>query len=327
MREIDGTPGVRIDCNDGRNGPFWGSFSRLHTHRCLGMPRPAAILQPGPQGKDRIVAVAGWGRRFDFEVRAGGLLLAEVAAGFRAEGFSSGIAWFSDLSLGPFGYVMPALAPSPRHAAYYSAPHRPTGVTRTHAGALTFGTRDGIGYFHAHGLWREADGRESGGHILPEETVLASHGRLQAIGLSGAGFLAREDSEINFKVFGPVPAPRRAAAADQRVLAVRLRPNQDFAGALESLCQKRGIRRATVVGGVGSTIGAGFVDGREVVPFATEIFLTCGRISPDADGLPRAELDIGLVDLSGQTLRGRLTRGDNPVLMTVELVLIIDEPA
>jgi len=293
----------------------------------MGMSRPAVILQPGPPARDRVVAVAGWGKHLEIEVKADGLLLAEVAEGFRAEGFSSGIAWFGELALGPFGYVMPALAPTPRNAAFYSAPQRPAGTTRTLSGALTFGTRDGISYFHAHALWREADGRETGGHILPEETLLASDGKLQAIGLSGAGFMAREDGEINFKVFGPVPAPRRAVVAEQRILAVRLRPNQDYAQALENLCLKRGIRRATVVGGVGSTIGAGFDDGRVVYPFATEIFLTGGRIAPDATGQLRADLDIGLVDLNGQTARGRLTRGDNPVLMTVELVLIIEETA
>ena len=35
----------------------------------------------------------------------------------------------------------------------------------------------------------------------------------------------------------------------------------------------------------------------------------------------RAELDIALVDYTGGIAEGRLIRGDNPVLMTMELVL------
>ena len=118
---------------------------------------------------------------------------------------------------------------------------------------------------------------------------------------------------------------RRAAAGDakttSRAFALRLRPNQDFAGALEAFCRQHGIARARLHGGVGSTIGARFTDGRIVVPFATELAVTSGTIAPGADGTLEAELDVALVDYLGGIAEGRLMRGDNPVLMTMELVL------
>ena len=40
-----------------------------------------------------------------------------------------------------------------------------------------------------------------------------------------------------------------------------------------------------------------------------------------ADGMLEAELDIVLVDYLGGIAEGKLMRGDNPVLMTMELVL------
>ena len=46
-----------------------------------------------------------------------------------------------------------------------------------------------------------------------------------------------------------------------------------------------------------------------------------GVIAPDAGGAPEATLDVALVDYTGGLAEGRLTRGDNPVLMTMELVL------
>jgi predicted DNA-binding protein with PD1-like motif len=106
-----------------------------------------------------------------------------------------------------------------------------------------------------------------------------------------------------------------------RAFALRLRPNQDFAGALEDFCRERGIASAKLHGGVGSIIGARFRDDRVVEPFATEMAVRSGAIVSDADGALEAELDVALVDYLGGLAEGRLKRGDNPVLMTMELVL------
>jgi len=37
---------------------------------------------------------------------------------------------------------------------------------------------------------------------------------------------------------------------------------------------------------------------------------------------PRARLDIAIVDMDGAIFRGRLVRGENPVCVTAELVLV-----
>ena len=51
-----------------------------------------------------------------------------------------------------------------------------------------------------------------------------------------------------------------------------------------------------------------------------------GLVAPDASGAaPEAVLDVALVDYTGGLAEGRLVRGDNPVLMTVELVLEVVE--
>ena len=120
-----------------------------------------------------------------------------------------------------------------------------------------------------------------------------------------------------------LPSAHEAAGAEttSRAFALRLRPNQDFAGALETFCRERGIVSARIHGGVGSTIGARFADGRSVEPFATELAVSSGTIVSSTGGALEAELDIALVDYLGGIAEGRLTRGDNPVLMTMELVL------
>jgi predicted DNA-binding protein with PD1-like motif len=216
---------------------------------------------------------------------------------------------------------MPALSKTGENAAFYSDTFRPSGVTRLKLGAMTLGNRDGTPFFHCHALWREANGSKCGGHILPEETVVAEPFEVEAFGLDGAEFTAEPDPETRFKLFGPVPRALDQAKTTSRAFALRLRPNQDVAGALEAFCRQHGILRARLRGGVGSTIGARFTDGSSVVPFATELAIRSGTVAPHQDGTLVAELDVALVDYLGGLAEGRLVRGDNPVLMTMELVL------
>jgi predicted DNA-binding protein with PD1-like motif len=144
---------------------------------------------------------------------------------------------------------------------------------------------------------------------------------VEAFGIDGAAFTAEPDPETNFKLFGPVASAASGAETTRRAFALRLRPNQDFAGALEAFCREREIARAKIHGGVGSTIGARFSDGRIVEPFATEVVVNSGTIALGTSGALQAELGVALVDYTGGLAEGRLTRGDNPVLMTMELVV------
>ena len=279
------------------------------------------IVQPGPPAPERIQWVEARGRAFSFTLEAGLPLLEAARRGFAAEGFAGGTLNFGAGALGPFAYVMPALSRTGENAAFYSDAFRPAGTTRLKVGAMTLGERDGAPFFHCHALWTEAEGRAGGGHILPEETVVAEPFEVDAFGIDGAVFTAEPDPETNFKLFGPAPSAPAGAETTSRAFALRLRPNQDFAGALETFCREQGIARAKLHGGVGSTIGARFIDGQIVEPFATELTVKSGRIVLGASGGLEAELDVALVDYTGGLAEGRLMRGDNPVLMTMELVV------
>jgi predicted DNA-binding protein with PD1-like motif len=279
------------------------------------------VAQPGPPIAERIQWVEARGRAFSFTLAAGLPLLEAARRGFAAQGFGGGVLNIAGGALGPFAYVMPALSKTGDNAAFYSDTFRPAGVTRLKIGAMTLGRRDDAPFFHGHALWTEADGRRNGGHILPEETMVAEPFVVDAFGLDGAVFTAEPDSETNFKLFGPVSSASTGATTTSRAFALRLRPNQDFAGALEAFCRARGIFRARLHGGVGSTIGARFTGGQSVVPFATELAIRSGFLASSAGGTLEATLDVALVDYLGGLAEGRLVRGDNPVLMTMELVL------
>ena len=280
-----------------------------------------SIVQPGPPALERVQWVEARGRAFTFTLEAGLPLLEAARRGFAREGFASSTLNIRSGALGPFSYVMPALSKTGENAAFYSDIFRPPGITRLQLGAMTLGQRDGAPFFHCHALWTEADGHPGGGHILPEESVVAEPFTVEAFGIDGAVFAAEPDQETNFKLFGPVRRMATSVGTTARAFALRLRPNQDFAWALEAFCRERGITRARVRGGVGSIIGAHFTDGRVVEPFATEMAVSTGSIAKAASGALEAELDVSLIDYLGGLAVGRLTRGDNPVLMTMELVL------
>jgi len=279
-----------------------------------------SIKQPGAPVAERIQWVEARGRAFTFTLEKGLPLLEAARRGFAAQGFAGGVLDIRGGALGPFAYVMPALSKTQDHAAFYSETYRPPGITRLSTATMTLGVRDGAPFFHCHALWMEEGGRAGGGHILPEETIVAAPFEVEAFGLDGAIFTAEPDVETGFKLFGPVTAAPSGATTDRRAFALRLRPNQDFAFCLEAFCRAQGISSARIRGGVGSTIGARFEDGVVVEPFATELTVTSGAIAPGADGL-EAVLDVALVDYTGALAQGRLVRGDNPVLMTMELVL------
>ena len=149
-----------------------------------------SIAQPGAPAPERIQWVEARGHAFSFTLQAGVPLLEAAHRGFAREGFAGGVLNIKGGALGPFAYVMPALSKTGENAAFYSDIFRPPGVTRLKLGAMTLGVRDGAPFFHCHALWREADGSSSGGHILPEETVVAEPFEVEAFGLDGAEFTA-----------------------------------------------------------------------------------------------------------------------------------------
>ena len=115
--------------------------------------------------------------------------------------------------------------------------------------------------------------------------------------------------------------PKTSATEHQTAYALRLAPNIDFCTALEDFCRAHEIERATIFGGVGSTVGAVFQDGSVVEPFVTELLIRSGRIVCGPQGHALAELDVAMVDYKGGISEGRLARGLNPILVTAELVI------
>jgi hypothetical protein len=236
-----------------------------------------------------------------------------------------------DLQLDPFAYVLPALSRDPAHAVYFSERHQAPGRVQVLAGAITVGRHGGQPWLHGHLDWVELgpDGQPIGqrgcGHVLPHEAIVVRADQpIEAWALEGATFEVVPDEFTRFSLFKPqARAVERGVEGGTRpALAIRVPPNVDLCLALEAACRERGITAATLRGGVGSTVGAVFDDGRVVDPFVTEALVRHGRVVTDAiSGELRAEVDLTLIDYLGGRHSGRLARGLNPVLVTFELVL------
>lgn len=289
------------------------------------------IKHPGPVAAQRVDVVPTALQPLDLVLQPGKPLLDALVEALPA-GTTSAVLTLAGGALWPFAYVMPALSRTAEHAVYFSDRFDADGPVQLIDACVTFGRRDGAPWLHCHARWVAADGTPHCGHVLPDQAVISSPVSARAWLLHGAAFEVVADDETRFTLFKPLPLPlplpqtvaSATGLAGRPALALRFAPNQDVCGALEAVCRQQGIRQATVRGGVGSTVGAVFDDGRRVEPFVTEVLIRAGRVRPDADGAPVAEIDVSLVDYTGGLADGRLARGGNPVLVTFELVL---EPA
>lgn len=291
-----------------------------------------SIRHPGEAAAQRTEAAPVTVTPHLLRLRPGRTLLAALGEALAPLGVRSAVLTLHGGQLQPFAYVMPALAKTSAHAVYFSDRCGAEGPVHLDIATVTYGQRDTPDgrqpWLHCHARWTDAQGRRHCGHVLPEEAVLSTPVAASAWALSGASFDVQADEETRFSLFKPVvtAVPQTPPDATARpALAVRLGPNIDVCHALEALCRAHGIRHAQVRGGVGSTVGAVFDDGRVVEPFVTETLVHHGRVRPVGDGELRAELDVSLVDYIGGQAEGRLARGLNPVLVTFELVLEVLE--
>ena len=211
-------------------------------------------------------------------------------------------------ALGPFAYVMPALSKTGENAAFYSDTFRPAGVTRLKIG------RDDARRARRRAVLplprrcgRRPMAAPAAATSCPRRPWSPSRSRWRR---SASTARCSRPSPIPRPISscsGRSPARPRTPKTTSRAFALRLRPNQDFAGALEAFCRQHGIaaransrrrrqhhRRA--------------LRGRPQRRAVRD--RTCGHapasIAPGAGGTLEAELDIALVDYLGGIAEGRL---------------------
>jgi predicted DNA-binding protein with PD1-like motif len=270
------------------------------------------LQQPGPAHPDRIAWFRDEPRVLRFTLPVGATLNEALTQPLLATGLQSGTLVFRGAGLSPFRYVTPGPADDASHVAYFSAPCAPAGVSRIEQANVTFGWAGDKPSVHCHAAWTEPDGRRRGGHILPQETVVAETADVTAWGFADICTEATADEETNFTLFQPSGRSLPGAGG----IVARVKPNEDILSAIEAICRDAGIRDAEIRGSLGRLVGACFADGRRVDDHATEVLVRQGQVR---DG--EAALDLLVVDMQGAVHQGWLARGENPVCITFDLVL------
>ncbi|TFF27223.1 DUF296 domain-containing protein [Jiella endophytica] len=276
------------------------------------------IRHPGPVAFVRYAKAWGEAVPLDFTVAPGETMEAGLGRGVADAGCDAAYVAVDGARLSPFRFVMPAGSPGPDHAAWYSDTFAPDGVVTVREAGAIVGRRDGAPFVHCHGLWHAEGERVAMGHMLPAESRAAEPLRVTGTGLRGAVFEARQDAETNFRLFAAEVASAASGLrpAGPAALALTLRPNQDVSLAIEAICAEEGIATARIYG-IGSLNGARFEEGPPMDSYASELLIRRGRL---AEG--RARLDVAVVAMDGTIFEGVLSRGDNPVCVTFELVIV-----
>ena len=287
-----------------------------------------SITHPGTPNAQRFSSVVTEVCAFNALTRTQVSLLDAIADIADKQNVQSGAFRLNGGALTSFNYVMPALSTSSAHAVYFSETFYVAGTVQLETACVTYGRRDGAPWLHCHAVWVEPSGRRHCGHLLPDQIVVSAPISVSGVSLNDATFSVTPDAETRFSLFIPHPSQNipvsRAAPAQAFGVghALRLAPNQDICLSIEQFCLDNHIKSAQIYGGVGSTVGAVFDDGRVVEPFVTELLIRSGHISLDRDGNPSAAIDIVIVDHLGGVSEGRLAKGENPVLVTAELVIV-----
>lgn len=283
---------------------------------------PRSVTHPGPKETERLPFAQSRGRAVTLALRGGQDLQSAIAAALSDVGLLSGWLELETVSVDALAYVIPDKAPTAETVAWYSQTHRLRAPGLIHHLGLVVGQADGGLFLHGHGSWSETDGAARFGHLLFAETMLAQDVIARGFLLDNACFERLPDAESNFSLFKPKSLSQPASnEADFALL--RMLPNEDLALGLDAVCARLGWRQARVHG-LGSLVGADFEDGRLLDSFATEFVIRDalahghGMTDPGQHSGPEIVI-VG--EAGGAGLRGRVTRGANPVLVTAEILL------
>lgn len=269
------------------------------------------LIQPGPVHASRIDSFTDVLVPLRFTIRAGRTLTEALTQPLVAAGFQSATLVLKGGALDPFQYVMPGPSADASHVAYFTAPQAPAGVTRIEQANATFGWADGTPFVHCHAAWAEPNGQRRGGHILPGESIVCEEADVEAWGFRDIRVMTALDAETNFTLFQPT-----GGTATGDAVFARVKPNEDIVQAVETIAARHGMRNAAIRGSLGSLIGASFDNGNDVADHATEVLVRTGAVTGGT-----AILDLLVVDMTGRVHDGLVTRGENPVCITFDIVL------
>ena len=267
------------------------------------------MVHPGPRTAERILARRASLRPITGVLPAGARLLDAVAGLFAAHCCRGGALSLAGLACDPIRFVLPAISADGLHGAWYSDTRAPDGRWLVRSATAIVGSRDGALFLHCHGIWGLPGGPPVMGHILPMDSIVAQDAAVSGIGSAETWFEVVPDAETAFNLFTP------QGGGDGPAVMARILPGEDVVSAIEALAARYGIADARLHG-VGSIDHVRFADGSSMPCHATEL-----RLDGAVLHRRRAHVPVEVVDIEGTIARGTLARGENPVGVTLELII------
>ncbi|MFV0433041.1 MAG: PPC domain-containing DNA-binding protein [Leucobacter sp.] len=284
------------------------------------------LVHPGTKIHPRIISVPVRTRRATCELRPDRPLVEQLHETLSKLGADSGYAEIHGGDLSPLSYCIPDVA-TPEKALSFSEPRSHETAYLVY-GSVTLGLRDGDPYMHSHCCWQEPNGALEGGHVWFETEPGAAAPFAAVTAVYGAQWNSATDPETRMPVFTPtkrsIEMPDHDTLEADTIVA-RVLPNEDITEAVLKVCHEYAFGRATLRAGLGSFIGATFIDRatgerRTVDGPATEVIALVGDVRT-VDGTRTARLSGTLVDRHGVLHAGELVPGENLVAATFELTL------
>ena len=280
------------------------------------------LNHPGPAWPERIVDVATPTVMKVVQLTPGLPLFDALVEAVKSTGYEYGAADYFGGFLEPLAYCVPGDG-NEQQAVTFSEPRLRERVEIVTA-ASVIGVRHGGPYVHTHASWLTTDGELRAGHLFPESIVGSPAPWAVVSGMPGVHWESDDDPETLMPTFTPSPMHSEVIMQDAilgRAVVARVLPNEQLEEAIVEACRRHELKNAYVRGGSGSLIGAVFDGGpagtRQVDGPATEVATLVGLVT---DGQPE-QLHAVLVDKHGNVAAGALSKGQNHVAVTLELIL------
>lgn len=289
------------------------------------------LVHPGQSGQQRIISVSVRTKSAVADLRPGRTLAEQLHETLAALGSDSGFAEIHGGEYSPLSYCVPDVATEGKALSFSDTRQH----DRAHLiyGSITLGLREDAPYMHSHCFWQSPAGTLEGGHVWLDTESGDPPPFAVVTAVYGAQWRSTTDPETRMPVFTPVERStmQDSDTGETGTIIARVLPNIDITDALLQVCRDAGFTRATVRAGLGSFVGATFVDrasGEHIVVDgpATEVIALIGDVGT-RDGALVARLSATVVDRHGVIRAGELVPGENPIAATFELtVQRVDAP-
>lgn len=273
------------------------------------------VTHPGPESPERYTLAPCHARQAQLRLSHGNTLLDAVAQAVEAEGADGACAILDGVALSQMRYVMPDGPADETHAAWYSDTYHARNISLDRATA-SVGKKDGEWFLHTHAMWLAET--PSMGHLLNDQCILEKDCTITAWLTYGARLEVSLDPETQFPLFRP---ERLSSQALSNAALLTIRPHTDLRETLEIATHEAGFSDAQIHG-LGSLIGAGFVDAPPMSSTLSEVLLLerCRIRDKQCLALP-----LACVDPTGQIYQGDLVKAKGPVLVTFETLIVANE--